>query len=119
MRWSLSMNDNYYTTQTSRTIGSVAIAGIIATQLLLTPPLNIQQQDLNMPLYRHNVYQLSAIPPTFDKFRGAITGEYYQGINDFEADISDFYATLIASQELLGIEFEKVLYENIWNLYES
>ena len=119
MPWSLSMNDNYYTEQTSCTIGYIPIPGIIATQLLSTPPLNTKQEDFHTPLYRCNVYQSSAIPHTFDQFRSVVTGEYYQGIDQFEAAISDFYATLIASQELLGIEFEKVLYENLWDLYES
>jgi hypothetical protein len=112
------MNDNYYTEQTSHTIGTITIAGIIVTQLLLTPPLNIQQKELDMYLYRSNVYQSSASSATFDQFRNVVTGEYYHEIDQFEAAISDFYATLIANQELLGIEFEKVRYENLWNLYE-
>src|SRR5712671_1760787 len=36
---------------------------------------------------------------------------------DFEAAIGTFYSTLLASQELLGKEFERVLHENLWDLY--
>jgi len=30
-----------------------------------------------------------------------------------------FYANLLAKQEPLGTEFEKVLYDNLWDLYVS
>jgi|SRR6266850_2458847 hypothetical protein len=36
---------------------------------------------------------------------------------DFERTVADFYSTLLASQEPLGKEFEKVLHENLWDLY--
>mgnify|MGYP001589188050 CR=1 FL=1 len=31
--------------------------------------------------------------------------------------ISDFFSKLLAKQEPLGHDFEKVLYENLWDLY--
>jgi hypothetical protein len=37
---------------------------------------------------------------------------------DFEGAITAFYATLLAKQQPLGQEFEKVLYDNLWDLYE-
>ena len=37
--------------------------------------------------------------------------------SDFENAIAEFYSTLLASQEPLGNEFEKVLHENLWDLY--
>ena len=36
---------------------------------------------------------------------------------NFEEKIADFYADLLFKQEPLGEEFEKVLYENLWDLY--
>lgn len=36
---------------------------------------------------------------------------------DFEATITDFYSKLLADQEPLGKEFERVLHENLWDLY--
>lgn len=113
------MNDNYYTEHTSCTFSSIAIAGLIVTQLLFNLNPIVPRKDLNMPLGKSNVYQSTAITSTFDQFKSFVTGEYYQGTDQFEAAISDFYSTLITGQELLGIEFEKVLYENLWNLYES
>lgn len=37
---------------------------------------------------------------------------------EFEQIIVNFYKDLLSNQEPLGIEFEKVLYDNLWNLYE-
>jgi len=36
----------------------------------------------------------------------------------FEETVSSFYAQLVESQEPLGQEFERVLHENLWDLYE-
>lgn len=38
---------------------------------------------------------------------------------DFEKIVSDFYQALQAKQEPLGDEFEKVLHDNLWDLYET
>ena len=46
-------------------------------------------------------------------------GEYQQESDQFEVHVAKFYTKLLASQESLGAEFEKVLHENLWNLYES
>ena len=35
----------------------------------------------------------------------------------FEASIARFYAQLLSGQEPLGAEFEKVLHDNLWDLY--
>lgn len=48
-----------------------------------------------------------------------ITGEYSLAIDQFEQIVSNFYSTLLVQQEPLGMEFEKVMHENLWNLYES
>ena len=47
------------------------------------------------------------------------TGMYNNYSSDFDAAISHFYAELSARQEPLGKEFEKVLYDNLWELYVS
>ena len=36
---------------------------------------------------------------------------------EFEQIVSKFYEELLSSQEPLGKEFEKVLYDNLWDLY--
>jgi len=35
----------------------------------------------------------------------------------YDKEISDFFDDLASKQEPLGAEFEKVLYENLWDLY--
>lgn len=40
----------------------------------------------------------------------------YSESNDF---LENFFEKLCASQQELGAEFEKVLYDNLWDLYES
>ena len=56
---------------------------------------------------------------TFDNHRSFITGEYEAVRENFENQIIQFYTNLLANQEQLGPEFEKVLNENMWDLYES
>jgi hypothetical protein len=34
-------------------------------------------------------------------------------------EIHSFYSKLLKNQEPLGKEFEKVIYENLWDLYEN
>ncbi len=38
---------------------------------------------------------------------------------EFVGNVSKFYATLAEGQEPLGKEFEKVLHDNLWDLYGS
>lgn len=40
-------------------------------------------------------------------------------LDEFEKEVSRFYARLLERQQPLGEEFEKVLHENLWDLYES
>ena len=34
-------------------------------------------------------------------------------------DMFQFYSDLLAQQEPLGAEFEKILYDNLWELYDA
>ena len=43
--------------------------------------------------------------------------EEQRNSTDIEKDISSFYSVLLASQEQLGEDFEKVLYDNLWDMY--
>lgn len=47
-----------------------------------------------------------------------IYNQCYHLIN-FEKAISDFYNQLLEKQEPLDENFEKLLHENLWNLYET
>ena len=37
---------------------------------------------------------------------------------EFEKALAAFYTGLLAKQEPLGADFAKVLYDNLWDLYE-
>lgn len=50
---------------------------------------------------------------------GSVMLEYGHIPDMFEEEVGSFFAHLLASQEPLGAEFERVLHENLWDLYES
>ena len=37
--------------------------------------------------------------------------------NSVDAVVTDFFTELSSNQEPLGVEFEKVLFDNLWDLY--
>lgn len=39
--------------------------------------------------------------------------------NEFETTVAEFYQSLLVKQEPLGEPFQKILHENLWDLYES
>ena len=88
----------------------------MAVQLLSNNPMEINMKDIAS--YERNVYQTNALVPSLTQYNSAIRDDY-QGSAQFEIAVSNFYARLLSSQEPLGIEFEKVLYNNLWELYES
>jgi len=111
--------NNYSTKQTSHTIGSITIAGIFATQFFAAHGF-IQQQESIENVSHNRDYQTLSTPSTFDNYKNPLTGEYTKfGGNQFEMVVSDFYLKLLTNHKPLGEEFEKILYENIWDLYES
>jgi hypothetical protein len=67
--------------------------------------------------------KLKETSQTFSRFSNPFTGEYELSYErelsnlDFENAVSGFYSNLLANQEPLGQEFEKVLHDNLWNLY--
>lgn len=105
---------SYHIKNSSMTLGSISIAGILATQLL-APPSNEFQK---LPLVPNNAhYVTSANSHTFGQYANMFTGKFERGPSQFEASVSHFYAQLLAHQEPLGKEFEEALYGNLWDLY--
>ena len=76
----------YDTKQSSHTVSSVAIAGLIAAKIF-TGQHGIEQVDLDKSFYKRNVYHASVTPPTLDQYRNVITGEYHQGHDPLEGII--------------------------------
>jgi hypothetical protein len=89
-------------------IGGIMLAG-------LAQPLDNPQYPSS--LLRPQSFKLQQTPQTFGQFSNVFTGEYELYNFDFERAVSLFYSKLQASQESLGDDFEKVLHENLWELY--
>ena len=111
------MNEIRYNLASS-TMSNVVMAGLFSMAALNTSP---EKMALMSPIHSFsgNTYSSGGRGATFDSFRGGITGQYDLNPLHFEQVVGNFYARLLSSQEPLGVEFEKVLFDNLWNLYES
>ena len=113
------MNDIQYN-QSAGTFSQVLLLGlgiVISSHGIQGTPLANAAAKHNKPLFQKS-YSLDGNVPTYNRFTG-ITGEYVSIPQGFEHAVGSFYARLLTNQEPLGAEFEKVLYENLWDLYES
>lgn len=103
---------------TPGTMSQIVIVGLLSMQLLNGSPENVVGQGM-APSLLQGSYSTDANVGTFDSFRGPVTGQYDYSSIQFEQSVGNFYARLISAQEPLGGIFEKVLYDNLWDLYES
>jgi len=107
------MNNDIYTNhQMSRTIGAVTIAGLL---FFSNNPMEDKMKDVLF--YEPNSYHSSALSSSTSSAI-FLKGDY-QGNDQIVMLVSNFYSQLLVKQEPLGNEFEKVLYDNLWDLYES
>lgn len=110
---------NFRYNQASTTYSSVITAGLLAMQALNGTPINSISDQCGDFLLR-NSYSLGKNKSTFNSCINSITGEYNPASAiGFEQSVGNFYARLLGNQEPLGAAFEKVLYDNLWDLYES
>ena len=72
--------------QSSNTVGSVAIASLLAARIF-TGPHRIHPEDFDQFKYNRNAYQTPVTSSTLDQYRNVITGEYYQGHDPSEGII--------------------------------
>lgn len=110
---------NYQVERTPPTWGSavyvlsglllVASAPGATTPAVALPAISLGPRGYNVP----------ANTGTYSQLQNMFTGMYDRYSLDFDSTISTFYANLLAKQEPLGKEFEKVLYDNLWDLYVS
>lgn len=112
------MNDIRYG-QASTTFSPVIVAGLIAMQQVLhgVSVENVTQNVTEFLFQR--VYSFGGNNPTYKNYSNSITGTFDFIPIEFEQAVGSFYARLLASQEPLGADFEKILYDNLWDLYES
>ncbi|MEY3786918.1 MAG: hypothetical protein RLZ75_1125 [Pseudomonadota bacterium] len=65
------------------------------------------------------IYYSTANPATYTQTANVMTGNFTSPPNTFENIISDFYTTFLSKQEYLDLDFETLLNDNLWELYES
>lgn len=111
----------YQNTLISQSFRNAVVSGMLANTFLVSPAAHALQQT--GPWYvnssNYNVVTRKASesyePREHSKFgmQAPSTGQELASI------ITDFYEKLSAQQEPLGQDFEKVLFDNLWDLYES
>ncbi|MDF1583700.1 MAG: hypothetical protein RQ733_10075 [Methyloprofundus sp.] len=93
---------------------------IIASALSGIPTTNKIAQN-SLPNNSIDAYASNSSSSTFSEHlklqKNSI--DYTFNKNTFEQVASDFYSELQKKQEPLEQDFEIVLYDNLWNLYES
>jgi hypothetical protein len=109
--------NSYLINCSSQTVSGLSTL-FIATALLVTVQVPLTDKE-DFSTIKGSVYSSSAIPATFDQYSNIYSGEFIPDLDPFVEVMSDLYASLIANQERLEPEFELVLNENIWDLYES
>lgn len=109
--------NNYQINQTSNTTGTMVMAGILASHLLAshatTPPTDNFGETIQRAPYR-----TSFALPSFDQIRNFFGSDLDERQDSFVENISNFYGKLVTRQEPLGVEFSRILHENLWDLYE-
>lgn len=113
--------NKYHTDQTSRTLSTVMIAGMLASTFLPSDCNN--EPSPSMPYFSaSNNYAFAShgTSLTHEPNKNILTGHYPSSEETkFEAVVTSFYEELSSNQEALGREFERVLFENLWDLYQS
>lgn len=104
--------------QSSSTFSYVLMAGLVAAQLMQSNPAHSERANHSSGSLR-GIYSATGNTNTFSTYGNPLSGAYEVGSYDFEFAVSGFYSRLLEGQEPLGAEFEKVLYDNLWDLYES
>ena len=114
------MINNYCTSQVSKTASYIS-AGLIFASML---PVKTLVQIKPVTSVRDRPYltlPADSIPfaSTYNKYVVSSRSSLKQESTSFEGDVTDFFQKLSAEQEPLGREFEQVLFDNLWDLYQS
>lgn len=113
------MNNVHYGQVSSTFSYALVAAGLLSSSLQMPAPFIEHAVDYGHKGIFQRSYAADGNAPTFNTFGSHIVGVYNLTINGFERAVGNFYNRLLTSQEPLGAEFEKVLYANLWDLYES
>jgi hypothetical protein len=110
------MNRTISNTQTAGTYTAIAALGVTLS-LVLSGASNVPSVTKyeSMVGNKYSIINNSS----YDSFSNRFTGELQFYPEDFQQEISALYSRLLLSQQSLGKEFEKILVENLWDLYEE
>lgn len=98
-----------------RTFSQVIIACLVSTQLSF--PIDLPVAN-NEGLLFSDIYSYGGNQATYDRFTASLSKDH-SIVASFEEVVSEFYSRLWSKQEPLGMEFEKILHDNLWDLYEN
>jgi len=97
---------------------AASLAGLIIAASLPAAGNNRIESNIRLSFFPHS-YAAASNSATYDSTGNALTEVYSTPAPlNFEQAISDFYTQLLAKQEPLDENFEKLLHKNLWNLYE-
>ena len=106
----ISTNETFY----NPTLG---VGVLLASQLMFT--------DVSTPLLQDKIetielekYTADMFSPTYQDLSPSYNQHNEMNNLEFARKTGVFYADLTNRQESLGKEFDKVLYNNLWELYE-
>jgi hypothetical protein len=110
-----------YIGQASPTIGTVMMAGMLASTFLPSNCNNAPPSSMPHFSASYNyAYLYRGTPLTHESSKNVLTGYYPSSVETtFETVVTSFFEELSSNQEPLGHEFEQVLFENLWDLYQS
>jgi len=110
--------NKYVNKKISQTFCTVMISGMLTSSVLAD-----MREHEHLPNYaesRDYVLNIGGTSLTYEPRKNVLTGSYPSSAKtEFEDVITSFFTKLSSSQESLGSEFERVLSDNLWNLYQS
>ena len=114
------MTNNYRTSQVSKTASYISLGLILASMQPVStlaqrkPVISVRERPF-LTLSPDSVSSTSA----YNKYGISSHSSIKQESTSFEGDVTDIFQKLSAEQEPLGREFEQVLFDNLWDLYQS
>jgi len=112
------MSSAYSFDALSGTSGTTTVSIGILSSLLLGCVSGAIFLPSEMAVSKHyEVREIAVTPSAANQFYFVDTLTQVDRAVDFEGSVSNFYAKLKSSQETLGQAFEKVLVDNLWDLY--
>lgn len=101
-----------YSSTSGTTVVRTTVAAVVLSAALIGPVPNVQTT--------HNYRAASTFFKDASTPSGTVVSEQIRvetGSSGFESQIMAFYESLQLSQQDLGRDFERVLFDNLWDLY--